>query len=72
MIFVANSNVKQDVKLSFPLESNDRQWYDASFFIKQNSFVEIHWNYKLLNLSLCGGIDDLSKVNRHLGVRTVI
>ena len=62
MIFAANSNVKQDVKLSFPLESNDRQWYDSSFF-KQNSFVEIHWNYKLLNLSFCGGIDDLLKVN---------
>ena len=62
MIFAANSNVKQDVKLSFPLESNDRQRYDASFFT-QNSFVEIHWNYKLLNLSLCGGIDDLLTVN---------
>ena len=55
MIIAANSNVKQDVKLSFPLESNDRQWYDASFF-KQYSFVEIHWNHKLLNLSLCGAL----------------
>ena len=63
MIFAANSNVKQDVKLSFQLESNDREWYDASFFITQSSFVEIHWNYKLLNLSFCGGIDDLLKVN---------